>query len=496
MWGAFQKIKDAVGGNLHNIAGGNPDESDDPKDTELVGGSSGKKRRGEASEEGGSEKKQRVAAVKRGEEDEASTESTLAPHEGNQQESCPKSPTTIDFGDARELLKFDPEWIIYPHIEDLDMLNKLDDFAKKLTNYVEWAKRHYDINTADDTPRPLVKVEEGEEPAEVVPISVSSSEATTPIHTEDEWSKEGKPSAAYAAIENGARNTRVSPSESATPTNAQEGCNEKDAATDNDTHSAIDPVDTRQSGSAFRTLTEELNYEEESHSGGEEAQPHGQFTENSSKKITISEPSPKRHDQRTSSVQHHPDHNQLQHSVGQATHSVATGYCDYLEHSRLQCSVGLTKKSINSNIESLGLLTGLGGFGMNKTRWIAKGKVLVSSLTMQRHLNELPIDPRQKLQFRIPGTATYRGGHPLQMPGHPPIPVFWAQECQENNGHFLYYYVGHFQCDNFDTKEKRVVKGIQRQALVEFEFVEFKEEVAQKMAQIATANGGGYIRPR
>jgi len=81
----------------------------------------------------------------------------------------------------------------------------------------------------------------------------------------------------------------------------------------------------------------------------------------------------------------------------------------------------------------------------------------------------LPLDPAQKEQM--------------------PIPIFWAEK--RAKGGSLCSYVGHFKCVKFDRKmkedEKRKVVYEYKnaaQALLEFEFVKFDTELADKLTAI------------
>ena len=82
--------------------------------------------------------------------------------------------------------------------------------------------------------------------------------------------------------------------------------------------------------------------------------------------------------------------------------------------------------------------------------------------------------------------------HPLTRPNHPPFPIFWADPSYDStytSVYYYYYYIGHYQCCSFDIQQK-VVNGIERFALLEFEFVEFKAEIAQAMEKIAASTQG------
>jgi len=71
-----------------------------------------------------------------------------------------------------------------------------------------------------------------------------------------------------------------------------------------------------------------------------------------------------------------------------------------------------------------------------------------------------------------------------------PIPIFWAEKRPQKGGS-LCRYVGHFKCVNFDRKMKedekqKIVYEYKNaaQALLEFEFVKFDTELADKLAAI------------
>lgn len=154
-----------------------------------------------------------------------------------------------------------------------------------------------------------------------------------------------------------------------------------------------------------------------------------------------------------------------------------------MDSARIQFSVGLTGQQINTNKERLGLTAGFDQYGAK-----TKSKRLVSHLTLHPDWAQLPATTHGTLQWWIPEQPDLiTGTGPLRHPRHPAFPVFWSQLCYHHGllSGEVYCYIGHYICENFDTDAKRVLGGIHRQALAEFEFVEFKQDMADLMAEIA-----------
>jgi hypothetical protein len=113
----------------------------------------------------------------------------------------------------------------------------------------------------------------------------------------------------------------------------------------------------------------------------------------------------------------------------------------------------------------------------------------VSHVTLNYKWNNLPRTESETLEWWLgEGPQRVTLASPLDPLLHDqrPIPIFWAAASQGKNksGGDRCHYVGHFRCIRFNKVKTASVKRKLRQALIEFEFVEFDKGLSQAMTSI------------
>ena len=336
--------------------------------------------------------------------------------------------------DAERLLQYDPALVVFGQLHNRDVLNQLSDFASKLTRYVEIATKECQERPGDtDTQRndamdadllPTANVEQEEDVEKTEGLEV------------------GPPMAASVSADS----LKV----------ASKSCSKKD-----ETNRASSDSSESESDTA------------------------GTLTSRREEEVTAAEePAPKR--QRVEEVS-----TTFQLPAAISTEDIVLppdGYKGTLRESQLKRSVGLTRAALNQHIKELGLTTKFGQGAISKT-----GNI-VSHVTLSPKYQYLPYSSHEKLQMWLGvGKNRWKFAIPLSPKSsdppqhHPAIPIFWAAKPHgKGTGAHLCHYVGNFRCVKFEKWDEIQLKmDSPRQALLEFKFVSFDQNIAIKMAKIS-----------
>ena len=151
-----------------------------------------------------------------------------------------------------------------------------------------------------------------------------------------------------------------------------------------------------------------------------------------------------------------------------------------LKDAGIQRSLGRTRQQLNLYQKKIGLTSPFGQGVMSKNG------LNVSHITLSDKWNLCPKDYNEPLQWWVgEGPNRLSLASPLnpknkQQKG---IPVFFA--CKEKNTAALCHYIGHWKCVKFQKlNQTQNFKNKVRQALLEFEFVEFNESTANIIKKI------------
>ena len=121
---------------------------------------------------------------------------------------------------------------------------------------------------------------------------------------------------------------------------------------------------------------------------------------------------------------------------------------------------------------------------------VSKNGTNVSHLTLQTKWNDVPFDENGRLQWWVgEGPNRLALASPLDPNRYAQPttgrPIFWAVT---SKGGALCHYVGHWVCVRFDVlpeaptqEDKMILKKQGRQALLEFAFVKFDQDLSQNM---------------
>jgi len=163
------------------------------------------------------------------------------------------------------------------------------------------------------------------------------------------------------------------------------------------------------------------------------------------------------------------------------------GYDGTIKKSKLRRSEGQPRSLLNKRLRSLGLTCAFG------QPVVSSNGPRISHLTLNSKWNDLPFTEQDCLQYWLgDGAKRLSLASPLDPARYiqhdTGIPIFWAVNSNEPGGARCYY-VGHWICVRFylfdqtqnNDERKMIHKKKDRQALLEFDFVRFDENLARNM---------------
>lgn len=173
-------------------------------------------------------------------------------------------------------------------------------------------------------------------------------------------------------------------------------------------------------------------------------------------------------------------------AAGRPLHKSLADCNPSLNGTSLRQSAGVTRAQLNHHLHKLPGITCPFGIPVVSQR----GGVL-SHLCFSEEWNELPHSDGEMLEWWLgQGKDRLRAAELLDPAIHEQrddgIPVFWAST-QKGVGGALCFYVGNFKCMRFTREINLDIKNKHRQALIEFAFHSFDEDLAGAIGSIAAA---------
>jgi len=371
--------------------------------------------------------------------------------------------------DPTALLNFDPAAVAIRASLDLDTLEKLKDFANELTRYVSLVQETSTENSNQKDEPEIIDLTGNDD------LTVISEQCDTTL-------TKASLSGPHTSV---AANTSLRAAEVA----PLSGFSSKGTVTTSgDEEQRLQTARaTEQDGGIQQTAIPHHERKRSNPSTSESSSPPFKLARTNTRDLAdrylFSTPNAKqygllaRNDNERSSSQQ-----AASKAISRLPRKLARGSKGDLADSTLRHSVGRTRKTLNMNLDFLGLTANFCLGVISK-----RGSQRVSHITLSSKWNNLPRNTEETLEWWLgEGKRRINLASPLDPSKYEQpregLPVFWARK-QAAQGSALCHYIGHFRCIKFQ-KCSLAMKGEPRQALIEFAFVKFNESLAEKIASL------------
>ena len=170
----------------------------------------------------------------------------------------------------------------------------------------------------------------------------------------------------------------------------------------------------------------------------------------------------------------------------QITRKPREGHEGRLEDNFISHSVGHTCKVLDQNLKTLGLRAPFGKKSISK---YADGK-RVSHITLNKEKDNLPYDESKTIEYCLNASPySLKVAEPLDPNENPQcdrgVPFFWAEKmAEETDKASKCYYIGNYKCVSFERIPTFMHKGTERQAVLDFNFVLYDQQLADKLSKL------------